>query len=87
VSESLFQDFPENKDAPCNICGRGWPYHHDSCAYAQTAKENLQLKAALRQVLSWPLPKGTVETYSLPGWLAKLAHDALGDEPEARPHG
>ncbi len=31
----------------------------------------------LNEVLNWPLPQGTVETYSLPRWLAKQARDAL----------
>ena len=22
---------------PCNICGYGWPYHADACAYKQVA--------------------------------------------------
>jgi hypothetical protein len=33
--------------------------------------------AALVRVLEWPLPQGTVETYSLPKWLAKEARAAL----------
>ena len=28
---------PEQKDAPCNICGRGWPYHYERCSYLMTA--------------------------------------------------
>lgn len=38
------------------------------------------LEQALKRVLDWPLPyvpNATVETYSLPGWLAKEARDAL----------
>lgn len=41
---------PENNDAPCNICGRGWPYHEDACAYKQTALENEGLRRALERV-------------------------------------
>lgn len=36
-----------------------------------------QLDFALRRVLEWPLPNGTVETGALPAWLARIARDAL----------
>lgn len=38
-----------------------------------------QAREVLKQVLEWPLPQGTVETYSLPGWLARKARAAVGD--------
>ncbi len=48
---------------------------------AQTAEARLEsvpaLVEALERVLSWPLPQGTVESYSLPQWLAKEARAAL----------
>ena len=32
---------PIHEDAkhPCNICGRGWPYHETVCAYAGTVRD------------------------------------------------
>jgi len=30
---------------PCNICGYGWPYHADACAYKQVARQLEQVEA------------------------------------------
>jgi hypothetical protein len=38
-------------------------------------------REALRDVLEWPLPQGTVETYSLPPWLAAKARAVLAAVP------
>jgi hypothetical protein len=38
-----------------------------------------RLDEALRRVIEWPLPQGSVETYSLPPWLARDSREALGD--------
>lgn len=46
MSERLSADIPENLDAPCNICGRGWPYHEPACVYRQSAKELTDARAA-----------------------------------------
>ncbi len=35
------------------------------------------MRHVLRRVLEWPLPQGTVESYSLPAWLAREARLAL----------
>lgn len=43
-------DIPENHDAPCNICQRGWPYHAEACAYAATARDRDKLYDALRYI-------------------------------------
>lgn len=40
----------------------------------------MTLREALEKVLSWPLPRGTVESQALPGWLAKEAREALDVE-------
>jgi len=40
---------PENMDAPCNICGRGWPYHVERCSYRVTFEERDAALAALTQ--------------------------------------
>ena len=42
------------------------------------------LAVALRRVLDWPLPDGSVKTYALPGWLWDIGEAAIakyiGDE-------
>lgn len=47
------------------------------------ANEDLPVDARglLRRVLEWPTPNGTVETYTLPRWLAKAARE-VADAPE-----
>lgn len=57
---------PEDKNAPCNICGRGWPYHYDACAYKQTANEVKRYRAALEQIAAVP-----------EWWQGKIAQKAL----------
>lgn len=41
----LVEGIPENKDAPCNICGRGWPYHWPACAYAGNDRDRRTAEA------------------------------------------
>ena len=66
----------------------GWTDEHPSPDETRALLNKVDaLTAALYRVLDWPLPEGDVETYALPGWLAKLAHDALGDDPKERPYG
>lgn len=36
-----------------------------------------QLDFALRRVLSWQLPQGTIQEYAIPGWLNEIAMSAL----------
>jgi hypothetical protein len=60
------REVPENRKAPCNICGRGWPYHHDACAYKQTAIEAKRYRSALEQIAAAP-----------EWWQGKLAQEAL----------
>lgn len=42
----------ENKDAPCNICGMGWPYHIETCAYMGTYKDLLAANARIEELKS-----------------------------------
>lgn len=44
---------------------------------------NAALVAALRRVLDWPLPDGSVKTYALPKWLWQIAESALAKAPPA----
>lgn len=39
-----------------------------------------EAERALRRVLEWPLPQGTVETWALPEWLALEARAVLGGD-------
>ncbi len=49
---------------------------------APPAQDEGLLREALEKVLTWPLPNGTVETYSLPKWLAQQARAALAGGPK-----
>ena len=47
MPEIRLQHVPEHTDQPCNICGRGWPYHETVCAYVGNVRD---LQAAQAEV-------------------------------------
>lgn len=66
--------------------GRPLPEHPDATpariAAAREREATLRaevdaVRHVLRRVLEWPLPQGSVESYSLPSWLAREARLAL----------
>lgn len=49
IRQDAHLDPPEDKKRPCNICGRGWPYHENSCSYKCAAQAAEALSARLRE--------------------------------------
>jgi hypothetical protein len=53
----------EDTDHPCNVCGRGWPYHENVCVYSGNALDLQEARAEVERLRAiWPEAHARIQT-------------------------